>query len=470
MIQIYNSLTRKKEELTPGPHGALNMFVCGPTVYDYIHIGNARTFVIFDMIAKYIRYRDLDLYYIQNITDIDDKILRRAAEQDRDPLEFAKEYEKHFLANAKALGITGVDRYVRATDHIGAIIKQVQTLLDKGYAYEISDGLYFDLSKFPDYGKLSGRTSLGADDAVSRIDENEEKRNPGDFALWKRSKDDEPSWPAPWFPGRPGWHIEDTAITETFFGPQYDLHGGAKDLIFPHHEAEITQQESASGKKPFVRYWMHAEFLINKDVKMSKSLGNLRTAHELLKEYPKEVLRLYLLSAHYRTQLDFTEKALAQAEAGIQRISEFMTRLEFLEDKEPLAHKKDANVAKVLDEVMEAVLESMDDDFNTPKAVGHLFDMIRLGNQYLDKGQIDMHSAKKMLHIFDLFDHILGIIPHKRVKLSEEVSQLVKERESAREGKNYSRSDELRDQISALGYQIDDTSYGPLVKKAANNR
>lgn len=453
MVKIYNTLTRQLDALPEA--GKLNMFVCGPTVYDYIHIGNARTFTVFDAFARYLRYKGYDLDYVQNITDIDDKIIRRAAEQKTDPGTFAKQWEEQFLADTKALGITS-PRYIRATDHIDDIIKQVQTLIGKGYGYEISDGIYFNLSKFPEYGKLSGRTTTKEDDGISRIDENPEKRNPGDFCLWKRSKPGEPTWDAPWFAGRPGWHIEDTAITESVFGPQYDIHGGAQDLIFPHHEAEVTQQEAASGKVPFVKYWMHVAFLVNKDAKMSKSLGNFATLNELLKTYSPETLRFYLLSAHWHSPLDFTEKALIQSEAAIQRLGEFVLKLS----------KASGNGSTVATEtVKKAFQEALDNDFNVPEAMGHIFNFIREHNIAVSTGDISKESAQEILAFFQEINTILSIIPTELPVIPEEIQKLIDQRETAREAKDFATSDKLRDQIASLGYQIDDTPYGPLVKK-----
>src|SRR3989344_3403901 len=280
-MKIYNTLTKTKEDFTSREDKKVRMFVCGPTVYDHIHIGNARTFVFFDVVAKYLRHAGFEVQYIQNITDIDDKIIARAKEAEEDPLAFAKKYEEIFLADMKAIGVTAVNQFDRATDHIPEVTKQIKTLIEKEHAYLIEgNGWYFDLSTFPEYGKLSGRTAEMANDAVSRIDENDKKRNKGDFCLWKLSKPEEPAWESKLGQGRPGWHIEDTAITEKYFGPQYDLHGAAQDLMFPHHEAEIAQQESASGLKPFVKYWMHSAFLVNKEKKMSKSLGHFITLNE----------------------------------------------------------------------------------------------------------------------------------------------------------------------------------------------
>jgi len=441
------------------------MFVCGPTVYDYMHMGNARTFVVFDSVAKYLQYRGFEVRYIQNITDIDDKIIIGAQKSGEDIDVFARRFEEAFLEDAQHLGISSVQQYARATDHIDAIIKQIQTLLDKDFAYEIADGIYFDVSKFPAYGKLSGRTVAQAEDGISRIDENPEKRNTADFCLWKRSKHDEPSWQSPWFPGRPGWHIEDTAITETYFGPQYDLHGGGRDLMFPHHEAEITQQESASGKSPFVKYWMHTEFLVTKSSKMSKSKGNFDTARDVLKKYSKEVLRLYFLSAHYRSPLEYSPESLEQAQAGIDRISEFLDRLKFFENKNEEAHKYDEQTGKAADASYDNILTALDDDFNTPKALGALFEFIRLGNQYIHENKIDFHFAKRVLHVLDIFSNVFGIIPFQKQSIPKDITELVQERQSAKAAKDFGRADQLRQKIEELGYLIDDTPYGPMVKQ-----
>mgnify|MGYP001566309264 CR=1 FL=1 len=470
MIRIHNTLTGHLEDFKPMHDRTVHMFVCGPTVYDLIHIGNARTFVAFDMVAKYLRYRGYDVTYIQNITDIENRIIDRAAQTKEDPLAYARRFEEEFYKDASALGISSITQYVRATDHIDAIIHQVQRLLDTGHAYQIGDGIYFDTSTFPDYGKLSGRTTVQADDAVSRIDENPEKRNPGDFVLWKRALPDggsrEPTWDSPWFKGRPGWHIEDTAITETFFGPQYDLHGGGRDLIFPHHEAEIAQQESAAGKKPFVRFWLHAGFLVTNKEKMGKSLGNFTYARDILANYPKETVRLYFLGAHLRSPLEFSEDGLHQAEAGIMRIAEFLERLRFYEETNPLAHRTDRQIAEEIAHIHDRVLEAMDDDFNAPKAIGLLFDLIRMGNQYLDANMIDMHSAARLLNALDLFDHVMGIIPKKTAALNHEIQELANQREQARKKGDFTRADTLRDEIQKRGWHIDDTPYGPLVKKS----
>src|SRR3989344_9392375 len=303
---VFNSLAKQKEEFAPRNGKKVNMFVCGPTVYDSSHIGHARTYISFDVIARYLWHLGYKVKYLQNITDIDDKIIDRAKKENKHPLKLAGEFEKIYYQDMKSLGINSVSKYAPATKYIKQIVSQVKRLKEKGFAYEIpGDGIYFDLSKLTDYGKLSGRTTEGAEDAVSRIDESINKRNKGDFALWKFSKPGEPKWKTELGEGRPGWHIEDTAITEKHFGPQYDIHGGARDLIFPHHEAEIAQMEGISGKKPMVRTWMHTGLLTINGEKMSKSLGNFITIRDFLEKQPARVLRFLMIKAHYRSPIDY---------------------------------------------------------------------------------------------------------------------------------------------------------------------
>jgi len=322
MLRVYNTLSQKKEIFRPRQNKKVNLFVCGPTVYDFSHIGHARTYIAFDMIAKYLKEKGYKVFYLQNITDIDDKIIKRAKEKNITPKQLARKFEKEYYKDMKALGITSVSKYARATDYIQEIINQVKKLIEKGVAYRINDGIYYDITKFKDYGKLSRRTVLQAEDAVSRIDEAKEKRNKGDFCLWKFSKPGEPKWKSPWGWGRPGWHIEDTAITQKHFGYQYDIHGGARDLIFPHHEAEIAQMEAISGKKPMAKYWLHTGFLTVEGKKMSKSLGNFITIREFLKENSPQILRMLVLKNHYRSPIDYSEKEINQAKKELQRIAE----------------------------------------------------------------------------------------------------------------------------------------------------
>ena len=442
-IRLYNSLSRTIEDLTPRTPGRVDMFVCGPTVFDRIHLGNARAFTIFDIVAKWLRYRGFTVRYIQNITDIDDKIIRRSAEQSEDALVYAHRFDDLFRADVAALGVNSISEYARATDYIPQVISQVKALRNKGYVYLIEqDGWYFDLSTFPSYGKLSGRTALADDDAVSRIDDSDKKRNPGDFCVWKLSKPGEPVWDdAELGAGRPGWHIEDTAITEHFFGPQYDLHGGGMDLKFPHHEAEIAQQEAASGLTPFVRYWMHAGFLQFDGGKMSKSKGTFIPLHEALAQYDPAVIRFYLLSNHYRAPLDFSEKSLTVAQAAVQRIGE-------------LARKQ--GISPIVEYPLTPIEEAMDDDFNTASAFAAIFDIVKEANR---------QQSVPQAAFFELAANIFGIIPMATITVPSEIQQIVDQRQEARDTKDWATSDALRDQLAAHGYTVDDTPYGPLLKK-----
>ncbi len=477
MIQIANTLKTGETKL-PESGAKIRMFVCGPTVYDYIHIGNARTFVVFDVIAKYLRYRGYDLNYIQNITDIDDRIIKRAQETGQLWKELSEKFEKIFLDNIKSLKVDSVDKYPRATDHIPEIIKQVKTLIEKGNAYLIeNDGYYFDLKTFPEYGKLSGRTAEMAEDAVSRIDESSGKRNRGDFCLWKFSKEGEPSWESELGTGRPGWHIEDTAITEKYLGPQYEIHGGGQDLIFPHHEAEIAQQESASGLKPFVKYWLHVGFLVNKGGKMSKSTGNFLTVEEALKKYTPEALRFYFLSAHYRSPLDYSENNLKQAEAAVERLGEFIRKMRNMKKEDEITEKHKENSIDTLFGssvnitygVKKYLEESMDNDFNTPTALSSIFSFLTKINTTFspDSGGagISKKASLQIIQFLEEINGVFGVIPTEIEPLPPEVQKLVNEREMARKEKNFTRSDELREQIKNLGYEVEDTIYGPLIKK-----
>src|SRR3990167_7356253 len=478
MIKILNTISGKKEEFAPMDDKKVRMFVCGLTVYDYIHIGNARTFVFFDVVAKYLRYRGYNVNYIQNITDIDNKIIERAQKENTDPMEYAKKYSDFFKQDMLALGVTSPE-YKNAVDHIPEVIKQVQTLLDKRNAYVIkNDGIYFDISTFPDYGKLSGRTAGMADDAVSRIDDSDKKRNRGDFALWKFPQEDDPVWSLetgnylgvndgrPAFgktsAGRPGWHIEDTAITEKYFGSQYDIHGGGQDLIFPHHEAEIAQQESASGLKPFVKYWLHSGFLVNKESKMSKSLGNFLTLNEALQNYSPENLRLYLLSAHYRSPLALDENGLTSAIVSNAGVYAFEERLELVRKSKKTS---DDGANKIIDEAVQGFEDSLDNDFNTPKALASFFTSINKFFMLFNKGGLGLNDVLKIEEYLKTVNNILGIINQPKIKIPEEIVKKVEEREVVRKNKEWVKSDKLRQEIENLGFDIDDTPYGPLVSE-----
>ncbi|MBI2663377.1 cysteine--tRNA ligase [Candidatus Woesearchaeota archaeon] len=448
MLKVYNTLKRKKEIFKPLKGKKVNLFVCGPTVYDYTHIGHAKTYIQFDIIVKYLRYKKYKVFYLQNITDLDDKIIDRAKQLKKDPLRLAKEYENYYYEDIKKIGVDSVNKYARATDFIDKIVSQVERLMKKGYAYRIEDGIYFDLSKFKDYGKLSGKKALEAEDAVSRIDDSVNKRNKGDFCLWKFSKEGEPSWNTKIGSGRPGWHIEDTSITETLFGSQYDVHGGARDLIFPHHEAEIAQMESVSGKKPFVKYWLHTGFLNVEGKKMSKSLGNVFNIRDITKEYDPKVIRYFFISNHYRMPIDFSKKLLEQSSNSLKRINDLIIKLRTSKDKDNI---------KLIEKTKKLFIEAMDNDFDTPKAFAILFDFIREVNK---KG-----GSKKALEFFEEIDSIFNVLTFEDISLDKQITKLIEEREKARKKKDFKKADEIRNELKEKGIILEDTKEGVRWKK-----
>ncbi|TSC91045.1 MAG: cysteinyl-tRNA synthetase [Parcubacteria group bacterium Gr01-1014_2] len=468
MIKFLNTLSGQKEEFIPIKNKKVGIFVCGPTVYDWPHIGHARTYVIFDVIVKYLRYKGYKVKFVMNITDIDDKIIDRAKEEKKTWKEVAEFYEKDFMKDIAELGINSVDKFARATEHTEQIIKQIKVLIEKGYAYQTEDGIYFDISKFDDYGKLSKRTVEQAEDAVSRIDESINKRNKGDFVLWRLSKEGEPAWDFETgitnSAGRPGWHIEDTAISEKYLGQQYEIHGGGQDLIFPHHEAEIAQAEAASGEKPFVKYWLHSGFLTINGQKMSKSLKNFITIKDILKGYLPEAVRFMILSTHYRSPIDYKEDLIKQSEAGIQRVLELVNKLELIKKSGP--EEKKVEIDEIIKNVQMEFNAKMDDDFNTPEAVAALFNFIRIVNSFIDNQNLDRKSAEKAIGVLKEIDEVFGILPKKESGIPEKIFELVQNREKLRKEKAWLEADKVRDEVKSLGYSIEDTPYGPLVKKS----
>ncbi|MEM3127332.1 MAG: cysteine--tRNA ligase [Candidatus Woesearchaeota archaeon] len=457
-LMFYNTLSRKKEIFVPRNEKKVQMFVCGPTVYDFSHIGHAKSYVQFDLIAKYLRYKGFDLFYLQNITDIDDKIIDRANEEEKDPLELAKQFEKEYYKDMKVLGINSINKYARSTDYIGQIIDQIKRLIDKGFAYEIKDGVYFDISKFSDYGKLS-KQPLEELNHV-RIEPNPEKKNKGDFSLWKKKKENEPSWPSPFGEGRPGWHIEDTAITETEFGPQYDIHGGGIDLIFPHHEAEIAQIEAVSGKKPLVKYWLHNGFLRVNGEKMSKSLGNFVTIKDSLQKFDARVLRLFFLSTHYRSPIDYTEDSLHQTKEVLDRFDNFIVALSGI--KKDFDNKEVSILIKKAEQDFE---EAMDDDINISGALASLFELMKGINTLIVQNKIGKKNADEIIFFLKKIDSVLSIMKFEQEQLDKEILQLIEQREQARKTKNFTKSDEIRAKLLKMGIQLNDTKDGVTWKK-----
>jgi len=457
-IKIYNSLSKRKERLPVSFKKKLNLFACGPTVYDYLHIGNARTNAFFDTLARFLRSENYKLFYLQNITDIDDKIINRAFKQKTGWKKLANKFETIFRGNMQSLNITSVDKYANATKFIPQIARQIKILIEKGHAYEIkNDGYYFDIKTFKDYGKLSGRTIKQAEDGVSRIDNSKNKKNAGDFCLWKFSRGGEPSWNTTLGKGRPGWHIEDTAISEEFFGPQYHLHGAGVDLKFPHHEAEIAQQESISGKKPFVRIWMHVGMLTAKGgKKMSKSLNNFITINEYLKKHSPNSFRIWVAGNHYRSPMEISEKSILDSEKKIYSIQEFISKLNFrIKSKRNIGNPRKINTKSYSDEFISA----MSDDINTPKAMAAIFMLINDVNNYI--WNLKPAQAKNLKKMLCQKLEILGVFPEIH-KIPKRITALLRQRELFRSNKQFIKSDALRKKINALGYKVEDTPIGPL--------
>lgn len=467
---VYNTLGGNKEEFQPMVGNRVYMFVCGPTVYDESHLGHARTYIAFDIIARYLRFKGYDLFYLMNITDIDDNIIKRANEVGIPPWELAEEYFQHFIRDMKAINMDQVNLYAKATEHVPEIIAQAQTLIDKGYAYENDGYVYYEVRKFEDFGKLSHQ-SLDHLKAGARVEIDDNKRDPQDFVLWKSQKPGEPTWDSPWGPGRPGWHIEDTAITTKYFGDQYDIHGGARDLIFPHHESEITIAESATGKKPFVKYWFHSGFLNVEGEKMSKSLGNFFTIQEILDKYGPEVVRFFLIYTHYRSPIDFAEAQLVEAQQGYGRIINALENVKsLLVQAEPheTRTEQDEELAKVTTEFRKRFIEVMDDDFNTREAIASLFDFSRAINKLASKAS-GQEVLSTILAAYTDAGKILGLFQSGPEGVSEGVEALseglmkiiVELRDKLRDKKEFELSDEIRDKLTELGVTLEDSQDGP---------
>ena len=445
-IQIYNTMSGQKEPLEAREPPKLKFFVCGPTVYDYSHLGHGKTYTQFDFIVRYLKYRGYDVFYLQNITDIEDKIIQRAAERGIDGRELADEFERHYLEDMKALGNTSVTKYARAHDFIDQIVDQIRRLQSNGYSYEIpGDGIYYSIDAFSEYGKLSGRNEVSATDAVSRIDQNSKKRNPGDFCLWKMRKEGEPYWPTKLGDGRPGWHIEDTAITEHYFGPQYDIHGGAVDLIFPHHEAEIAQIEAATGRSPMVQYWMHTGFLNMRGEKMSKSLGNFVTIRNALDRLDYRILRFYFLRTHYRSPLEMTDDSIGHARNTLERLQNFVRHLD--------RDRDDSASTKAVDAFRKSFQESLDDDFNTSKALGLLFDFMRDQNRAGTAG-------RRVYQMMQEVDSVFGVLDFGGDAGDAAIDEQVELRNKLRAERKYAEADQIRDALLVDGVVIEDSAQG----------
>lgn len=467
-MKLYNTLTRKKEEFRPIEENKVRMYSCGPTVYNYFHIGNARPFIIFDALRRYFEYRGYDVKFVQNFTDIDDKMIKRANEEGITVRELADRFIKEYYIDAKGLGIEPATIHPMATENIDAIISLIKTLEDKGYAYAVNGDVYFSTKKFAEYGKLSHQ-NLDDLDLGSRIDVDERKKDPMDFALWKAQKPGEPAWESPWGMGRPGWHIECSAMARKYLGDTIDIHSGGQDLIFPHHENETAQSEAASGK-PFANYWLHNAFLNVNNEKMSKSLGNFFTVRDVSQHFDYEVIRFFMLSAHYRSPVNFSDDQLEQAKSGLERMYKCLENLEYLEknaEEKGSVSPEETGIIQKLEELRAKFIEAMDDDLNTADAISVIFEIVKeLNTNITASSGTSRETITKGISVLKELGGVLGLLQkQKNDNLDAEVEELINRRQQARKDKNWKLADEIRDTLKNMGIVLEDTSQGAKWKR-----
>ena len=461
-MKIYNTLTRQKEEFVPVHPGKVGMYVCGPTVYNYIHIGNARPMIIFDTVRRYFEYKGYEVNYVSNFTDVDDKIIKKANEEGVTATEIAERYIKECKQDMEALNIKPATHQPRATEEIGGMIKMIQTLIKKGHAYEVDGTVYFKTRSFKDYGKLSKKNidDLEAGHREIKVTGEEGKEDPLDFVLWKPKKEGEIAWDSPWGEGRPGWHIECSEMSKKYIGDTIDIHAGGEDLIFPHHENEIAQSEACNGEK-FANYWMHNGFLNINNKKMSKSAGNFFTVREIGEKYPLQVIRFFMLSAHYRTPLNFSDTLVESAKIGLDRILtaiDLCREMAAKEETGSLSKEETEHFANI-EVLVKKFEDAMEDDFNTADAVSAIFEIVRESNSTVKDFSADY--AKKVLKVLEDLCSVLGIETTKEEEiLDEEIEKLIEERQAARKNKDFARADEIRDQLLEQGIVLKDTREG----------
>ena len=465
-MKLYNTLTRKKEEFVPVEEGKVKMYVCGPTVYNYIHIGNARPFIIFDTLRRYLEYRGYDVTYVQNFTDVDDKIIKRGHEEQISPEEVANKYIDEYFIDADGLGIKRANVHPRVTDNIQQIIDFVKELQDKGYAYEVNGDVYFDTKKFEGYGKLSKQNQDDLE-AGARIEVNSQKRHPMDFVLWKAKKEGEPGWNSPWGEGRPGWHIECSVMSNRYLGETIDIHAGGQDLAFPHHENEIAQSEAKSGK-PFSNYWIHNGYININNEKMSKSKGNFFTVRDIAAQYDLEIVRFFMLSAHYRNPVNFSDEMLNQAKAGLERLYNTKEKLEFTISnlQESAMTEEEKSLVAELDGFRTKFIDAMEDDVNTADAISVIFELAKFTNSNVNE-KSSSEFAKKCLDQFDELTGVLNIVNKKQDDmLDEEIENLIQKRVEAKKNKNFKLADDIRAELLEKGIILEDTRQGTKWKRA----
>lgn len=478
-IKVFNTMAGKKEDFVPLKEGEVRMYVCGVTVYDMCHIGHARAYIAFDVIVRYLRHKGYKVTYVRNFTDVDDKIIKRANELGVATSEITEKYINEFYTDMMALNVMKADIEPRVTEHIGEIIEMIQRIIENGYAYVSGGDVYFSVESFPGYGKLSGR-SLDDMKAGARVEVNEQKRHPMDFALWKESKAGEPFWDSPWGKGRPGWHIECSAMSTKYLGPTFDIHGGGKDLIFPHHENEIAQSEAAN-KVPFVRYWLHNGFVNINEEKMSKSLGNFFTIREVISQYYPEALRYFMLGTHYRSPINYSIDGIIEAERRVEYYYTTLRDIDLITGNFS-APVKDPLSKEEIDKNLDDFYEAMDDDFNTARALAGLSNLLRLSNEFISKkGQIQKDVLRStLIYLREKIMTMAGVLgimdkePQKALKditlmkakrfgiNIEEVQRLIEERAAARKEKNFAKADEIRERLLKEGIALMDTPQGTV--------
>lgn len=465
-MKLYNTLTRKKEEFVPIEEGKVKMYVCGPTVYNYIHIGNARPFIMFETLRRYFEYKGYEVTFVQNFTDVDDKIIKRSHEENITPEEVANKYIEEYFVDADGLGIKRATIHPRVTDNIDEIIEFVKDLEEKGYAYSVNGDVYFDTKKFKDYGKLS-RQNQEELEAGARIEVNTSKKHPMDFVLWKAKKEGEPGWQSPWGEGRPGWHIECSVMSSRYLGETIDIHAGGQDLSFPHHENEIAQSEARSGKT-FANYWMHNGYININNEKMSKSKGNFFTVRDISKKYDLEIVRFFMLSSHYKNPVNFSDELLNQAKAGLDRLYNSKEKLEFT-----IKNLKDTNIKetekyllKELNTFKDKFIKAMDDDLNTADAISSIFELSRFINTNVDENS-SIEFSNKCLELFNELTNVLNIVNKTSNDiLDEEIENLINKRVEAKKNKDYNLADKIREELLQKGIIIEDTRQGTKWKRA----
>jgi len=464
-LKIYNTLTRQKETFIPLEENKIKMYVCGPTVYNFFHIGNARPFMIFDAFRNYMEYRGYEVTYVQNFTDVDDKIIKRANEEGISPIEVAEKYIAEYFKDADALGIKRATVHPRVTENIENIITFIEDLISKGFAYELNGDVYFNSQAYKEYGKLS-KQNLEELNLGARIDVNDEKKHPIDFALWKAKKEGEIGWQSPWGEGRPGWHIECSVMSARYLGDTIDIHAGGQDLIFPHHENEIAQSEARSGKQ-FARYWMHNGYINVDNQKMSKSLGNFFTVRDILSEFSGQVIRFFLLSAHYRNPVNFSKELILQAKAGMERLANSKERLVFtISHAKGQMNESELELVSALENHRDRFIEAMDDDINTADAISIIFELARFSNTNVTENS-SLEWAEKNLSLFNELTGVLNIIKAEDTDSNdnEQIEKLIKDRVEAKKNKDFALADAIRDELKSMGIEIEDTRQGTKWKK-----